>query len=219
METKTQTEKAVAVLKRALLQGELAPGERLHIEDLSAQYEIGVTPIREALSRLASVGLVVAHGQRGFRAAVASEVDFRDIVRTRTHLEVQALRLSIRSGSAVWADAVSMALDEISSCLRRLPESFDEGEETFDRLHKNFHMALISACSSPRTQRYCGELYDEAYRHRRIFHRRSRTREVFAVEHETLAKLALARDEEAAAAYLTLHLNAPLVIFDRKIDT
>jgi GntR family carbon starvation induced transcriptional regulator len=214
-ESKTLTERAIELLKRAILRGDLPPGERLHIEDLSERYAIGVTPIREALSRLASIGLVVAIGQRGFRTAAASAEDFEDVVCTRTLIETEALRLSVRKGGEIWKQGIGHALQQMNSRIHDLPELFDEGDEQFDLLHKQFHLVLISACGSQRMIQYCSDLYDEAYRHRRIFMAQARTRRDFRSEHEHLAAHILSGSEDRAAAYLTLHLSAPLATLNR----
>lgn len=207
---KTQTERAIGLLKRAILHGEVPPGERLHIQDLADRYSIGVTPVREALSRLASLGLVVAYGQRGFRAASSSLEDFSDIVRTRTLIETEALRLSLLRGGEDWERAIAEAFSELKTHLQGLPESFDEGDGVLDDLHKRYHLALISACGSDRMLRYCSTLYDEAYRYRQIFMTQPRTRSVFLAEHATLTKHVLSRVEDRAVAFLTLHLDAAL---------
>lgn len=210
-ESKTQAELAMEVLKKAILGGDLPPGEKLHIHDLSARYKLGVTPVREGLSRLASLGLVVALGQRGFRTAVASQEDFRDTINTRTLIESEALRLSVRKGGAAWEAAVLGALQQMEDYIPIVPGVIAEGDEGFDRLHKQFHMSLISACGSERMLRYCSELYDQAYRYRRIFMSQPRPRILFENDHRELAMHALGREEGRASAFLELHLATPFI--------
>ncbi|MEO1017743.1 MAG: GntR family transcriptional regulator [Pseudomonadota bacterium] len=64
MET-TLTETVYSRLRQDIITGVRAPGERLRIEHLRKIYDVGPTPLREALQRLAADGLVLLAGSRG----------------------------------------------------------------------------------------------------------------------------------------------------------
>src|SRR5690349_17528608 len=68
----TRSEWALERLRTAILQGELAPGERLRANDLAERWDVSATPLREALQRLASDGLVAMEPQRDARVATPS---------------------------------------------------------------------------------------------------------------------------------------------------
>ena len=74
---------------------------------------IGATPLREALSRLAARGLVDAIGMRGFRVKAISYEDLADIVRIRTTIEREALRLSMANGGGEWEAGVVASLHRL----------------------------------------------------------------------------------------------------------
>ena len=59
---------------------------------LRDRYDIGAAPLREALSRLAGEGLVIAQEQRGFVVSGMSIEEARDIGELRLMLEIEALR-------------------------------------------------------------------------------------------------------------------------------
>jgi Mn-dependent DtxR family transcriptional regulator len=80
----------------------LQPGTKLRIAEIAEEFGVSATPMREALSRLVSRGLVVAVGQRGFRVMPVSREDLADITRTRVALETAALRRSMRYGDGKW---------------------------------------------------------------------------------------------------------------------
>src|SRR5690242_17306398 len=63
-------------LRRALLAGEIRPGERINVAELEKSFGVSHIPIREAVRRLETEGLIVALPQR---AAVAADVDLRDL--------------------------------------------------------------------------------------------------------------------------------------------
>ena len=82
-------------LRADLLAGELEPGTKLAIEALAEHYETSATPLREALNRLVSDGLVERREQRGFVVSAISAEDLAEITKTRCWLEEVALRESI----------------------------------------------------------------------------------------------------------------------------
>ena len=206
----TLAERAGDLLQRDILAGVLAPGARLGVHELAARYGIGVTPVREALARLAALGLV-GGGQRGFRVAEISRADLADITRARQAVEAAALRLALVEGDAEWEAGIVAALH----LLRRHAEiaaSPDGTSFAFDEAHKRFHVALIAGCGSARLLRAQSALYDEAYRYRRVMMTRFEGWGPFLHEHETLAARVLARETEAAVATLMAHLASTLAI-------
>ena len=103
---RTLVERAYLGLRHDVVCGKLAPGERLRVEHLKDQYQVGSGTLREALSLLVSDALVTSEGQRGFRVAPISLTDLEDVTNTRVMLETEALRQSIRHGDAHWEAAL-----------------------------------------------------------------------------------------------------------------
>src|SRR5271154_499505 len=71
----TLVEQATSRIHRDILTGAFAPGAKLGIHELSKRYDLGPTPIREALSRLCPRGFVEAAANRGFRVHPISRQD------------------------------------------------------------------------------------------------------------------------------------------------
>src|SRR3982075_1307269 len=187
-----------------------APGMRLGISDLVQRYEIGATPLREGLSRLISRGLIVGLGQRGFRVADVSREDLLDITRMRTVVEIEALRLAIAQGDDAWEAGILSALHQMRRHIQRTGNEFREGAEDFDRLHKGFHTALLAACDSKRMLAAHSDLYDQAYRYRRVMMRGFDSGKKFVAAHQNLADVVLARDVDGAQKMLASHLHSTL---------
>ncbi|XUM22392.1 GntR family transcriptional regulator [Bradyrhizobium oligotrophicum S58] len=208
----TLSERAAALIERDIVAGVLAPGSRLGIVELAKRYEIGPTPLREGLSRLVSRGLIVGIGQRGFRVAEVSSDDLVDITRMRTVVEKEALRLAMQSGDDQWEAGIIAALHQMRRYIQRMESAFREGAPEFDRLHKAFHTALLGACGSRRLLAAHSDLYDQAYRYRRVMMRSFEDGRGFIREHEALADLVLARDAAAAQTRLEAHLRSTVDI-------
>jgi DNA-binding GntR family transcriptional regulator len=206
----TLSERAASLLEHDIISGALAPGARLGIVDLVQRYEIGATPLREGLSRLVSRGLIIGIGQRGFRVADISRDDLLDITRMRTVIEIEALRLAIELGDDAWEAGILGALHQMRRHIERTADAFREGAPEFDRLHKGFHTALLSACGSQRLLAAHSDLYDQAYRYRRVMMRSFDDGSEFVAVHQKLADRILARDLEVSKAMLAQHLHSTL---------
>lgn len=208
--TDTLSERAANLVERDIIAGLHAPGARLGIVDLVQRYEIGATPLREGLSRLVSRGLIVGIGQRGFRVAEVSREDLLDITRMRTVVEIEALRLAIASGDDAWEAGIVGTLHQMRRHIERTGNDFREGAPDFDRLHKAFHTALLAACGSKRLLTAHSDLYDQAYRYRRVMMRSFDSGKKFVAAHQSLADRVLARDVAGAQTMLEVHLHSTL---------
>jgi DNA-binding GntR family transcriptional regulator len=209
-EAGTLSERAATLLEQDILAGRLAPGARLGIVDLVQRYEIGATPLREGLSRLMSRGLIVGIGQRGFRVAEVSREDLADITCMRTAVEKEAVRLAIIHGDDAWEAGIVSALHQMRRHIERTGNEFREGAADFDRLHKGFHTALLAACGSGRMLGAHSDLYDQAYRYRRVMMRAIDSGAGFIRSHQMLADRVLARDVPGAQTMLEEHLHSTI---------
>ena len=206
----TLSERAALLIQRDILTGRLKPGARLGIMDLSQGYAMGATPVREGLSRLVARQLVLAVGQRGFRVAPVSESDLRDITRMRIVVEMEALSLAMKHGRDDWEAGIVAALHQMQRYVERTGSKFNEGDAAFDVLHKRFHTTLIEACGSPRLLAAHSDLYDQAYRYRRVMMSKFVSGKIFIQAHRVLADCVLARDHKRAPAMLKAHLKSTI---------
>ncbi len=206
---RTLAEGAYLQVRRDIIEGRLAPGEKLRVEHLKDRYGIGAGTLREALALLLSDVLVVAEGQRGFHVAPISLQDLADITHTRVLLETNALRQSIRNGDVEWEATLVAAFHKLSNSEERLEEKLDQRSNVheWEQRNRGFHEALIAACNS-RWQRYLiGLLYrqSERYRHLAITSN-AMPRDVHA-EHAAIIDAALKRDAERASSALEQHIR------------
>jgi DNA-binding GntR family transcriptional regulator len=202
----TLAARAAARIEADIVSGALAPDSRLGITETAERYGVGATPLREALSWLAARGLVNAIGQRGFRVRALSREDLADIVCIRSVIEREALRLSMERGGAEWEGEIVGALHRLKRYLAARPQAFQEGDAEFDVAHKRFHTSLLSACGSPRLLATHADLYDQAYRYRRLMMAGFYDSSEFLANHERLAELAIDRVGAKALDALGAHI-------------
>src|SRR5215472_10772064 len=82
-------------LRRDILNVELPPNAKLNIRSLCERFSVGLSPVREALSRLSRENLVRQTDHRGFTVAPVSKADLHDLTKARCALDGMALRQSI----------------------------------------------------------------------------------------------------------------------------
>ena len=204
-EPKTLVESAYRALRRDIIEGHLAPGEKLRVEHLKDDYGVGAGTLREALSLLISDALVVSQGQRGFRVAPVSLEDFEDITRNRVMLECEALRQSIAMGDDAWEGDLLAAFHRLTKAEEKLIGT--DNREEWEERNRVFHEVLIAACPSRWLKHFLSILYQQAERYRRLsLYLQPIPRDIHA-EHEALMQAALARDADKATSILADHIQ------------
>lgn len=210
----TRTEQVYENIRRDLLNGVLAPGQKLGLVNLADRFGVSQSVVREALTRLSEQHLIVASPQRGFRVRELSVEDIADLTEVRVQIESLALKLAIERGDVEW----EMSIVASHHALARIPLS-PEGsvlDEEWPIRHREFHSALLMGCRSPRLIAVTSALRDSAELYRRWYWALTdhHTRDL-AAEHRRLKELALARDVGAAVDLLAEHIKgAPCALIE-----
>ena len=208
---KTLADRALRLLRDDILAARLAPAERLRIVELQRRYDLGISPIREALLRLIGEGFVVAEGQRGFAVASVSLEELHDLTRARIHLGAVLITQAIALGDAQWEANLVAAFHMLSRA--PLPTSHEDLAATahWNACHRAFHDALVAGCGSPWLLRMHTQMAEHAerYRHIRMFHSVANAQLVRSIhdEHEALMRAVIERDVTRAVALMQSHLN------------
>ena len=193
------TQRVYRDLRKLIINGAIAPGEKLKVESLKIRLESGTSPIREALSLLTSDQLVERIDQRGFRAAQASRAQFQEILMLRCQLEDLALKDSIEAGDRLWEETLVLAH-------HRLVQAKSVDALTWEVHHHEFHKALLAGCGSPILLRFCDQLYDLNIRYRYLAGQSMRyNKRDAAQEHQDILDAALAKDASQASQCLSEH--------------
>jgi GntR family carbon starvation induced transcriptional regulator len=212
LEPRSEAERAYQTLRRELLNGEWLPHERLRPQALQQRFALGLTPIREALMRLAVDGLVQGESQRGFRACGVSSEEWHDLMSARRELERSCLSLAIRHGSADWEARIGDAMEQFARTPLPKSTSDRKAAELWEVRHRNFHFALVSACGSLWRLRFWNTLTDhsERYRKLRLLRRKETAAQVRDAigDHQAIMEAVLSRDIAQAAQVMDTHLAA-----------
>lgn len=213
---KTRAADLYARLRADILECRLRPGARLRFNETRERYTTGLTPLREALMRLAQEGLVVLEDQRGFHVAPVSAKDLMDVARMRAELESMALKLSIKHGNDKWEVAVVGSLHSLSKLTK-----FDSDlliSKEWECRHDAFHGALASACDSEWLLRMRRILYERADRYRRLAVKYGEITRDEGNEHRRLAEAALRRDVAEATSLMREHIETTAQVLLKSVD-
>ena len=203
--SESMTSRAYMWLRQDIISGALEPGRKLKIEELRRKYDVGTSPIREALSLLTSDHFVERIDQRGFRVTNVSAEEFSELLKTRCWLEERALRESIANGSSEWEERVVLANYRLSRMPRSEASDHFVANRQWEDRHKVFHMTLISECRSSMLMKFCDQLYDQNIRYRQLSGTKAYPSRDVAEEHSAICDSVLARDADLAAKLLVGH--------------
>jgi len=186
-------------LRSAILDGTYAPGQALVISTLADELGLSATPLREALQRLCSEGLVelIAHGSA--RVAGVSLGGATEIYELRQLLEPMALESAVANADDLYRAAVADAFKLLG-----------KGGPNSQHDHAEFHRTLRSTCTSGWLTRIVDMLADQA----RLIMTTSWS--AFDADydlseaHRNLSEACLDGDAQGAAAELRRHLDETL---------
>jgi DNA-binding GntR family transcriptional regulator len=173
---------------------ELPPGRRLRLEELAGRFQVSLTPVRHALRRLESEGLVVSLPRRGSRVAPLSVEELE---------EIQALRLGLETflARAGAERCTKAALAEMKAARGEMEQAFRAGDlDAYIRSFWSLRDACYRCAERPRLLR---ALEDQRIRVERYILYLCRDPEAFAALRrgpDTLLEACRARDGRAAEA-------------------
>ncbi|MDZ3995208.1 HTH-type transcriptional repressor GlaR [Pseudomonas sp. Teo4] len=201
-------------LKQDIIRGLFKPGEKLLMSTLKERYDLGVGPLREALSQLVAEKLVVAISQKGYRVAPMSLDEMKDIYDARANLEAMIVGLAIERGDDAWEASVLAQSHTLAKVME--VKTREQRLDVWDQRHKAFHTAIASGCGSKHLLQARTYLFDQAERYRHLW----LTHTVFSEqaletkrqEHAALVEAILARDAARASTMMHTHLMTPVPI-------
>ncbi len=221
------------MIKTMIFDHEIAPGARVNIDALALQLEVSQTPVREALARLESDGLIEKEPLKGYRATQLFSVkQLNDLFQFRLLIEPwaaeQAARLIDNTGkTALKAEMQSaktaikfagvdqiQALSEHDSRFHTLVASISGNQtvaEFYERTHCHLHLFRLYMASKlhridpeARTE-FVQDLFEQYYQ--------SSSGQVAIKEHDAIAKAILDQNGKAAKAAMHAHIESSLKRF------
>jgi DNA-binding GntR family transcriptional regulator len=198
------TNDVIDVVKDMLMNHSLAPGSRLNIDNLARTLGVSPTPVREALARIESEGMIIKTPQRGYTVAPLIGLD-------QLH-ELISLRLLIEPATA--AAAAERATAREATALRAFARSGGSGSNDPDAIRLDmtydaeFHDMLAGLGGNRLVQETLSRLRSHQHMYR-LYHHAGQAAAT-KPEHLAIAKAIVSRDPDAARTAMEDHLRTAL---------
>ena len=200
-----------AELRERILEGELAPGARLHQEGLADELGVSRTPLREALGRLAADGLVDLLPNRGARVADVRPSDMEIAYEARLVVEPAAAALAAQRATEGVEAEMRAAITAHRASITDFAAAFDA--------NRAFHLALVRAAGNPYLDRFAETLWVvrvgmrvyQAQREPPEFIRKD------ADEHEAIADAVAAGEVDRAHELTRRHISGAIALLREQL--
>lgn len=188
-------------LRKAILKGELKPGERLMEIALAERLGVSRTPVREAMRKLELEGLVVMIPRRGAQVANITEKDLNDVLEVRIALE----NLSIENACMRMTEE---QLEELWNAAKNFEATMAEGNLVkLAEADVAFHEVIYKSSDNRRLNQVLNNLREQIYRYRVEYLKDEETRKLLVKEHKEIYEAIKKRDVKSAKEISYQHIE------------
>ena len=205
MEIKTVTNIATEYLRKRIITGEMAAGQRINETDLASYLNISRPPIREAFRILENEHLVVNTPRRGTKVTNISMEDLQEVYQAREMLECYAIDILKNRDIRVLPDVTASVESNLS-----LPmPSQDNKEEVFAYLKAfvDFHKKLIENTGNNWVLHFYNSISSHLARYQFVYLYIPESGRRSIDEHQHILSLIKVGDYEKAKDFLREHIN------------
>jgi DNA-binding GntR family transcriptional regulator len=197
-------DRAAEYIREMISSGRLGPGDKLNEVEIAMQLEISRGPVREAVRRFASSGLVVSEPNLGSRVVKIDETSIRSLYEVRESLESLAASLAAtRMSAADKARLLEMLEEHADAMGGDSTDAYPAGSSDWD-----FHLAVLAGSGNTVAWRICGNELRDMFALLRARHGRVPGRGKAALEeHRRIAEAIVAGDADFAGVLMAQHIR------------
>ncbi len=188
-------------LRKAILTGQLKPGERLMEVHLANKLGVSRTPIREAIRKLELEGLVIMIPRRGAEVAQITEKSLKDVLEVRRALDALSVELACERITEEEIEALGKACEEFASATKGTDTS------VIAKADVKVHDIIVQATGNQRLLQLVNNLAEQMYRYRFVYLKDASQHEKLIAEHKEIYDSIAERNKERAAAAAKLHID------------
>ena len=190
----SKTDMVAALIRELIITGELTAGQQLRQRDLAQRFGVSQTPVREAMRRLESEGLVIGDTHRGFTVVTPDDGPVEENFQIRAALESLGASLAARK-----IDEAGLAeLERLNERMRALADS----DPRYAELNREFHFTLYQYSRSPLLMSLMRLLWASLHGGPRVL----RTHAESARQHDAILDALRGGDADAASALTHQHI-------------
>ena len=204
----SRTEAVLDAVKRAILAGELRPGQSLVETELAQLLGVSKTPVREALKTLAGAGLVTMSAYRGATVRAIDPASAAAIYDLRLLLEPEAVRRAVGRGAAeagpIQPSPAQASWAGARAALEASAAATDQAQRSL--ANREFHRALYLACGNSLLVKTLDDLRDQTALVSALSWEQAPSWQQEAAEHQAILAAARRGAATEAAALLRAHI-------------
>lgn len=217
MSSPTLTDKVSKMIYLDILNGELKPGQKLVVAELKSKYNVGASPIREALVQMSWTKYVNLEPQKGCWVAPVTIEELADLYQSLRFVASELLRQAIESGDESWELEVLTSFHKLSR-VKHSQTDLDWAE--WEERQHQFHVSLLEGARSKHMFNFFTDLINQVKRYRYFALNNGIDKNAFNIdEYEAIMKLALAKDTEQAKEKFELHLTRSMQHIQNVIES
>ncbi len=195
-------EEAYQRIKEMLYLNQLAPGQKIHYEDMSRRLNISVTPVIQALNRLEASGLVEYVPNKGYFLGEINEQEARDLYEAREALELYLIPKVVER-------ITNKKLDEVrKSFARQRMEQSHQARRQFILVDAEFHLRIARISGNEVICRMLKDVFEKIFLKYRPEYLHSDTFKGIYREHKELLEALRQRNVDKAMETTRAHLAA-----------
>lgn len=188
-------------LRKAILTGELKPGERLMEVHLAKQLGVSRTPIREAIRKLELEGLVIMLPRRGAEVAQITEKGLKDVLEVRRALDALCVELACDRITEMEKQELKQACDDFEKA------TGTQDATTIAEADVVLHDIIVAATGNQRLIQLVNNLSEQMYRYRFEYIKDENQHNRLVEEHRMIYESIIRQDKEKAAQAAKLHID------------
>jgi DNA-binding GntR family transcriptional regulator len=186
-------------LRRAVVTGELKPGQPIRQEAIAENLGVSRVPLREALKILEGEGQVVHRAHHGYIVAELSLPDLLEVYRIREILEAEAARSAVEK-------LTDVDIGRIVDAQRDVETASAQGDlQAMAVANRQLHFAIIEGCRMPQLVRIIRNLWNTTDAYRSVYYNSPTNRERVEQEHREIVDAVSDRDAERLIRALAEH--------------
>lgn len=194
----TKSERVYEYLKEQILMNHYKPNERIIIREIAKQLGVSDIPVREAMKKLASEGLIEIKTHSGARVTVINLEDLEQIFLIRIELESLAARLAAKN-------ATEEEIAKLEKYIKKMDECYEKNDiHKYGEYNRKFHQTLYKASHAPILVDLIDKLYVRSERSKTIFFLDPQRIKESNKEHLSVLEALKERDGEKAAELIRL---------------
>jgi DNA-binding GntR family transcriptional regulator len=204
----TTAQHALDGLRRAIVSGDLVPGQRVNQEDVAEMLGVSIAPVREALRVLEQEGQVTYRPRRGYLVTELRTEDLQEIYALRQVLEERAARQALPALDADELQRIAAAADDCAAAAAR----GDVAAEL--EANRRFHFGLLESPGQPHTMRVIRLLWDSTEAYRALYYNSPEERRRAGQSHVRILEALRRGDADRLVAELDAHRSRALDVLE-----